>query len=50
MNMPGMAEGTGGGGSGRDQFRPELIDRLGDLTTLYNRVPKKGDRAWQPSE
>jgi 4-alpha-glucanotransferase len=40
MNKPGTAAGNWGWRFRLDQFRPELIGQLGDLTTLYNRVPK----------
>ncbi len=39
MNKPGVAEGNWRWRFRLDQFRPELISRVGDLTTLYNRVP-----------
>ena len=39
MNKPGVADGNWGWRFRLNQFRPELIDRLRDLTTLYNRVP-----------
>jgi 4-alpha-glucanotransferase len=41
MNKPGVASGNWGWRFRLDQFRPDLIGRLGDLTTLYNRVPGK---------
>jgi 4-alpha-glucanotransferase len=37
MNRPGVAEGNWRWRFKLDQFRPDLIDRLRDLTTLYNR-------------
>ena len=43
MNKPGVAEGNWRWRFRADQFRPELIDRLRDLTTLYNRVPQVAD-------
>lgn len=39
MNKPGVAEGNWRWRFKLDQFRPDLIGRLGDITTLYNRVP-----------
>jgi 4-alpha-glucanotransferase len=39
MNKPGVAEGNWRWRFRADQFRHELIDRLRDLTTLYNRAP-----------
>jgi 4-alpha-glucanotransferase len=39
MNVPGVAEGNWRWRVRPDQFRPDVIDRLGELTTLYNRVP-----------
>jgi len=39
MNKPGVAEGNWRWRFRLDQFRPDLISRLGDLTTLYNRAP-----------
>jgi 4-alpha-glucanotransferase len=39
MNKPGVATGNWGWRFRLDQFRPDLISRLGDFTTLYNRVP-----------
>jgi 4-alpha-glucanotransferase len=39
MNKPGVADGNWRWRFRLDQFRPDLIARLGDLTTLYNRVP-----------
>jgi 4-alpha-glucanotransferase len=39
MNRPGVADGNWRWRVRLDQFRPELIQRLADLTTLYNRVP-----------
>lgn len=39
MNKPGVAAGNWGWRFRLSQFRPDLIDRLRDLTTLYNRVP-----------
>jgi 4-alpha-glucanotransferase len=41
MNKPGT---TGGNWRWRlrlDQFHNDLVGRLADLTTLYNRVPKE---------
>jgi 4-alpha-glucanotransferase len=40
MNKPGVAEGNWRWRFRGDQFRPELIERVRDFTTLYNRVPK----------
>ncbi len=40
MNKPGVAEGNWRWRFRLDQFRPDMIDRLRDFTTLYNRVPK----------
>jgi 4-alpha-glucanotransferase len=40
MNKPGVAEGNWRWRFRLDQFRPEVIDRLRDLTVLYNRDPK----------
>jgi 4-alpha-glucanotransferase len=42
MNTPGVAEGNWRWRFRLDQFRPEVIDRVRDFTTLYNRVPKEG--------
>jgi len=39
MNKPGTAEGNWRWRFRLDQFRPEAIERMRDLTTLYNRVP-----------
>ena len=39
MNTPGVAAGNWRWRFRVDQFRSDLISRLGDLTTLYNRVP-----------
>jgi 4-alpha-glucanotransferase len=39
MNKPGVAEGNWRWRFRLDQFRPEVIDRLRDMTTLYNRAP-----------
>jgi 4-alpha-glucanotransferase len=41
MNKPGVADGNWRWRFRLDQFRPEIIDRLAELTTIYNRVPKK---------
>jgi 4-alpha-glucanotransferase len=41
MNKPGVATGNWHWRFKLDQFRPELISRVGDLTTLYSRVPGK---------
>ncbi len=40
MNKPGVATGNWRWRFRLDQFRPEIIDRLRDMTTLYNRVPE----------
>jgi 4-alpha-glucanotransferase len=40
MNKPGVAEGNWRWRFRGDQFRPELIERVRDFTTLYNRVLK----------
>ncbi len=40
MNTPGIATGNWCWRFRLDQFRPELIDRLRNLTTLYNRAAK----------
>lgn len=40
MNTPGIAEGNWRWRFRLDQFRPDVIAKLGDLTTLYNRVPR----------
>lgn len=40
MNTPGIAEGNWHWRFRLDQFRSDLIDRLRDMTTLYNRVPR----------
>jgi 4-alpha-glucanotransferase len=39
MNRPGIAEGNWRWRFRLDQFRPEVIGRLAEFTTLYNRVP-----------
>jgi 4-alpha-glucanotransferase len=39
MNKPGVAEGNWRWRFRGEQFRHDLIGRLADLTTLYNRVP-----------
>jgi 4-alpha-glucanotransferase len=39
MNRPGIATGNWRWRFRLDQFRPDAIQRLADLTTLYNRVP-----------
>lgn len=39
MNRPGIAEGNWGWRIRLDQFRQEMIGRIADLTTLYNRLP-----------
>ncbi len=44
MNKPGIATGNWRWRFRLDQFRPETIQRLGDLTTLYNRVPREAKR------
>ncbi len=41
MNKPGIATGNWRWRFRLDQFRPEAIQRLGELTTLYNRVPSE---------
>jgi 4-alpha-glucanotransferase len=41
MNRPGVAEGNWQWRFRGDQFRHDLVGRLADLTTLYNRVPKE---------
>jgi len=40
MNKPGIATGNWRWRFHADQFRPELISRLAEFTTLYNRAPK----------
>ncbi|MBA4186514.1 MAG: 4-alpha-glucanotransferase [Planctomycetaceae bacterium] len=40
MNKPGIAEGNWRWRFRLDQFKPEVIDRLRDMTSLYNRVPQ----------
>jgi len=40
MNKPGIAEGNWRWRFRLDQFRPEVIDRLGEITSLFNRVPQ----------
>ena len=40
MNRPGVPDGNWRWRFRLDQFRPELIDRMQEFTTLYNRVPK----------
>ena len=40
MNRPGVAEGNWRWRFRADQFRHEIIARLAELTTLFNRVPK----------
>jgi 4-alpha-glucanotransferase len=44
MNRPGVATGNWRWRFRLDQFRPDVIQRLGDLTTLYNRVPAEAKR------
>jgi 4-alpha-glucanotransferase len=39
MNRPGVADGNWRWRFRLDQFRADLIARLGDMTTLYNRAP-----------
>ncbi len=39
MNRPGIATGNWKWRFRLDQFRPESIQRMAELTTLYNRVP-----------
>jgi 4-alpha-glucanotransferase len=39
MNKPGVATGNWRWRFRSDQFRPELIGKLAEFTTLYNRVP-----------
>jgi 4-alpha-glucanotransferase len=39
MNRPGIAADNWRWRFRLDQFRPEAIQRLAELTTLYNRVP-----------
>ncbi|QJX00703.1 4-alpha-glucanotransferase [Frigoriglobus tundricola] len=41
MNKPGVATGNWRWRFRLDQFRPDVIQRMTDLTTLYNRVPTK---------
>ncbi len=41
MNRPGVAEGNWQWRLRSDQFQQELISRLANLTTLYNRVPRE---------
>jgi len=41
MNRPGIATGNWRWRFRLDQFRPDVIQRLADLTTLYNRVPSE---------
>jgi 4-alpha-glucanotransferase len=41
MNKPGVADGNWRWRVRLDQFRPEVITRLAELTTIYNRVAKK---------
>ncbi len=45
MNRPGVADGNWRWRFRTDQFRGELIDRLGGLTELYNRLPRKPEDA-----
>lgn len=40
MNRPGVAEGNWRWRIRLDQFRPDLIARMSDITTLYNRAPQ----------
>jgi 4-alpha-glucanotransferase len=40
MNRPGVADGNWRWRFKGEQFRPELIERVREFTTLYNRVPK----------
>jgi 4-alpha-glucanotransferase len=40
MNKPGVATGNWQWRFRADQFRPELISRLSEFTTLYNRAPE----------
>ncbi|MBA4067806.1 MAG: 4-alpha-glucanotransferase [Isosphaera sp.] len=39
MNKPGVADGNWKWRVRYDQFRPEVVEKMRDLTTLYNRVP-----------
>ena len=41
MNKPGIGAGNWRWRFRLDQFRPEVIHRLAELTTLYNRVPNE---------
>lgn len=45
MNKPGVASGNWRWRFRLDQFRPEMIRRLADLTTVYNRVPAAAEAA-----
>ncbi len=40
MNIPGVAEGNWRWRVRPDQFRPGALERLAELTVLYNRAPK----------
>ncbi len=41
MNTPGLADGNWGWRFRPDQADPRAIDRLAELTTIYNRVPTR---------
>jgi len=41
MNKPGIAEGNWRWRFRLDQFKPEVIDRLREITHLYNRIPQE---------
>ena len=43
MNTPGVATGNWRWRFRAEQFRPELLERLREFTTLYNRVPKPAE-------
>jgi 4-alpha-glucanotransferase len=49
MNRPGVADGNWKWRVRYDQFRPDVVEKLRDLTTLYNRVPaeQEADRKRQ---
>ena len=44
MNKPGIPTGNWRWRFRLDQFRPEAIHRMAELTALYNRVPGPAQR------
>lgn len=46
MNKPGIAEGNWRWRFRLDQFKPEVIEKLREMTTLYNRIPQQPEGTW----